>query len=79
MGINAKMFVKNRGYFCIAIKASCIDSTLPPETVYAHEAEKLREEKLRPFEQLSLEPYERDHLMISGMYRPEEEDLPKRS
>ena len=50
MGLNAKMFVKNRGYFCIAIKASCIDSTLPPETVYAHEAEKLREEKLRPFE-----------------------------
>ena len=50
LGINAHMFVKNRGYFVIAIKASCVDSTLQPEVVYANEVEKLREEKFRPVE-----------------------------
>lgn len=35
LGLNAGMFVKNRGHFVISIKASCIDSTKPPEVVYA--------------------------------------------
>ena len=73
------MFVKNRGHFCIAIKASCVDSTLPPDVVYANEVARLREEKFRPVEQISLEPYERDHMMITGMYRPAPEDFPKKS
>ena len=30
------MFVKNRGHFVIAIKASCVDSTAAPEVVYAN-------------------------------------------
>ncbi len=37
LGLNASMFVKNRGHFVISIKASCIDSTLAPEIVYANE------------------------------------------
>ena len=79
LGLNAHMFVKNRGHFCIAIKASCVDSTLPPDVVYANEVARLREEKFRPVEQISLEPYERDHMMITGMYRPAPEDFPKKS
>ena len=79
LGLNAHMFFKNRGHFCIAIKASCVDSTLPPEVVYANEVARLREEKFRPVEQISLEPYERDHMMITGMYRPAPEDFPKKS
>jgi rRNA 2'-O-methyltransferase fibrillarin len=35
LGINAAMFVKNRGHFVISIKASCVDSTKAPELVYA--------------------------------------------
>lgn len=31
LGLNAALFVKNRGKFLISIKASCIDSTLPAE------------------------------------------------
>jgi rRNA 2'-O-methyltransferase fibrillarin len=31
---NASMFVKNRGHFVLAIKATCVDSTLAPEIVY---------------------------------------------
>lgn len=45
----------------ISIKANCIDSTAPAEQVFASEVEKLRAEKFFPKEQLTLEPYERDH------------------
>jgi len=77
LGLNAAMFVKNRGHFVISIKASCIDSTLSPEIVYANEVQRLREEKFRPTEQMTLEPYERDHVIVTGMYRPAPEDFPQ--
>jgi len=77
LGLNAAMFVKNRGHFVISIKASCIDSTLAPEIVYTNEVAKLREEKFRPCEQMTLEPYERDHVIVTGMYRPDPEDFPQ--
>ena len=34
LGLNADMYVKNRGGFVISIKASCVDSTKPPEMVF---------------------------------------------
>ena len=77
LGLNAAMFVKNRGHFVLSIKASCIDSTKPPNIVFAHEIEKLKEEKFRPVEKVSLEPFERDHIVVSGMYRPSKEDFPQ--
>lgn len=49
----------------ISIKANCIDSTAPAEQVFAMEVEKLRQEKFFPKEQLTLEPYERDHAVSS--------------
>lgn len=52
----------------ISIKASCIDSTLSPEVVFASEIEKLKEQKFKPVERISLEPYERDHIVVSGWY-----------
>ena len=70
------MFVKNRGGFVIAIKASCVDSTQAPEVVYAAEVQKLREGGFRPVEQMTLEPYERDHVIVTGMFRPAPEDFP---
>jgi rRNA 2'-O-methyltransferase fibrillarin len=76
LGLNAAMFVKNRGHFVISIKASCVDSTKPPEVVYASEIEELKKEKFRPVERISLEPYERDHIVVCGMYRPTPEDFP---
>jgi rRNA 2'-O-methyltransferase fibrillarin len=77
MGMNAHMFLKNRGHFVISIKANCIDSTKAPELVFAQEVEKLRQEKFRPVEQITLEPYERDHAVVTGMYRPAPEDFPE--
>ena len=63
---NAQHFLKDGGHVLISIKASCIDSTMPPETVFASEVQKLREGQFKPLEQVTLEPYERDHAMVSG-------------
>ena len=76
LGLNAAMFVKNRGSFVISIKASCVDSTAPSEQVYAQQIDALREQKFRPVEKINLEPYERDHIVVTGMYRPAPEDFP---
>ncbi len=69
VAINAHHFLKAGGNFVISIKASCIDSTAPPEAVFAREVKKLQEEGLKPQEQLTLEPYERDHAVVVGVYR----------
>jgi rRNA 2'-O-methyltransferase fibrillarin len=63
---NAQSFLKDGGHVIISIKASCIDSTAPPEEVFRQEIETLKENRFKPIEQVTLEPYERDHAMVSG-------------
>ena len=72
--INAAAFLKNGGSFLISVKASCIDSTAAPSAVFARVREELQEQQFKPKEQLTLEPYERDHAMITGYYRPGKKD-----
>jgi rRNA 2'-O-methyltransferase fibrillarin len=64
---NAQSFLKDKGHIVISIKASCIDSTAPPEAVFAAEVEQLKKDGFKPLEQVTLEPYERDHAMVTGM------------
>lgn len=68
IALNAHLFLKDQGIVVISIKANCIDSTVDPETVFAREVQKLREERIKPLEQLTLEPYERDHCIVVGRY-----------
>jgi rRNA 2'-O-methyltransferase fibrillarin len=70
VALNAHHFLKNNGNFVISIKASCIDSTAAPEAVFADEVKKLQSEKLKPKEQITLEPYERDHAVVVGSFKP---------
>jgi rRNA 2'-O-methyltransferase fibrillarin len=70
VALNSHHFLKNEGHFVISIKASCIDSTAAAEQVFAREVSKLQEENFKPLEQLTLEPYERDHAVVVGTYRP---------
>ncbi|XP_035743728.1 rRNA 2'-O-methyltransferase fibrillarin-like [Vespa mandarinia] len=70
VALNAQYFLKNGGHFVISIKASCIDSTAQPEAVFASEVKKLIADKLKPQEQITLEPYERDHAVVVGVFRP---------
>ncbi|CDS03514.1 Putative Fibrillarin-like pre-rRNA processingprotein [Lichtheimia ramosa] len=68
IALNAHHFLKNNGHIVISIKASCIDSTVDAATVFAREVKKLQEERIKPQEQLTLEPYERDHAVVVGKY-----------
>ncbi|XP_041963994.1 rRNA 2'-O-methyltransferase fibrillarin [Alosa sapidissima] len=69
VALNAHNFLKNGGHFVISIKANCIDSTAAPEAVFAAEVKKMSAENMKPQEQLTLEPYERDHAVVVGIYR----------
>lgn len=64
--LNADWFLRDQGHVVISMKASCIDSTIPPELCFAKEVQVLKENRFKPIEQVPLEPYERDHAMVSG-------------
>jgi len=70
LAMNAHYFLKNGGGFVISIKANCIDSTAPAEAVFASQVAELRKQQFKPREQITLEPYERDHAVVTGVYRP---------
>ncbi|KAF8541242.1 Fibrillarin [Trichophaea hybrida] len=68
VGLNCHLFLKDQGGVLVSIKASCIDSTAPAEAVFVNEVKKMREERIKPSEQLTLEPFERDHCIVVGKY-----------
>jgi len=83
IALNAHHFLKNGGAIVISIKANCIDSTAPAAQVFASEVNIMRKEGIKPkgtftsipflcpltsTEQLTLEPYERDHAIVVGKY-----------
>ncbi|XP_073017364.1 rRNA 2'-O-methyltransferase fibrillarin 1-like [Primulina eburnea] len=69
LALNASYFLKAGGHFVISIKANCIDSTVPAEAVFAQEVKKLQADQFKPAEQVTLEPFERDHACVVGGYR----------
>lgn len=69
LALNASYFLKAGGHFVISIKANCIDSTSPAEAVFAAEVKKLQQDQFKPMEQVTLEPFERDHACVVGAYR----------
>jgi len=69
VAVNAQHFLKTGGHFVISIKANCVDSTAAPETVFQNEVARLQQERFKPIEQITLEPYERDHAVVIGTYR----------
>lgn len=75
---NAHKFLKNNGHVVISIKANCVDSTAEPEAVFAGEVNKLREEQFKPIEQVTLEPYERDHAVVVAEYRAKKDKSAKK-
>ncbi|KAF6005827.1 Small subunit processome complex component [Brettanomyces bruxellensis] len=60
IALNSHLFLKDGGGVVISIKANCIDSTVDAETVLPV--------RIKPLEQLTLEPYERDHCIVVGKY-----------
>jgi rRNA 2'-O-methyltransferase fibrillarin len=68
--INAKHFLKLGGGFVFSIKANCIDSTADPAVVFANQIQELRKNGFKVKEQVTLEPFERDHAVVTGIYKP---------
>ncbi|KAI5180655.1 rRNA 2'-O-methyltransferase fibrillarin [Nematocida sp. AWRm80] len=69
VGLNASYFLKEKGAVVISIKSNCIDSIRAPEEVFASEVDQLRKLQIKPKEQVTLEPYERDHAIVVGIFR----------
>jgi fibrillarin-like pre-rRNA processing protein len=62
---NAKVFLKDKGWIMIAIKARSIDVKLDPKVVFEKEKKKL-EEMFNIKYQIVLDPFERDHAFFVG-------------
>jgi len=69
LALNASHFLNNDGHFVMSIKANCIDSTAKPQAVFEKEIRTLQKDGFKPLEQITLEPYERDHCVVIGIYR----------
>lgn len=69
IGLNAKYFLKEGGGVVMSIKANCIDSVRAPTEVFANEVNILKTLEIKPKEQVTLEPYERDHAIVVGVFR----------
>lgn len=68
--INAQHFLKLGGGFVFSIKANCIDSTAEPAAVFAQQIQELKKCGFKVKEQVTLEPFERDHAVVTGIYKP---------
>jgi fibrillarin-like pre-rRNA processing protein len=61
--VNAREFLKPRGYLVMVIKARSVDSTLNPKMVYEQELDKLGKE-FNLLDKKVLRPYHPDHLAV---------------
>jgi rRNA 2'-O-methyltransferase fibrillarin len=68
--INAEHYLKNGGGFVFSIKANCVDSTAEPAVVFTQQLGELKKSGFKPKEQVTMEPFERDHAVATGVYKP---------
>jgi fibrillarin-like pre-rRNA processing protein len=66
---NAKVFLKRGGWIMLAVKARSIDVTKEPSEIYRREVDVLRRERFRISEVINLEPYEKDHVMVTAQFK----------
>jgi len=64
---NAKVFLKNRGFAMLAIKARSIDSSKEISKIFSEEIDILKENGFMVQENIeSLKPFDKDHCMVIG-------------
>ena len=64
---NADLFLKDDGYILLAVKARSIDVTKKPKDIYKQEVETLKRRGFKIREVVNLEPYEKDHALVSAV------------
>lgn len=66
---NAKLFLKNRGFAMLAIKARSIDSSKEISKIFSEETDILKENGFTVEENIeSLKPFDKDHCMVIGQF-----------
>ncbi len=65
---NAEMFLKDKGWLLLAIKARSIDVTAEPSEIYKREIETLKSRGFDIVDVVHLEPFDRDHAMVYAIY-----------
>lgn len=68
--LNGDFFLKNNGGFMLCVKASCVDSTLPPEKIYEQSQQELTNAGFKCEEKADIDEYHRGHACLIGTYRP---------
>ncbi len=63
---NVKTYLKDGGYFFLAVKSRSIDVTKDPKIIFKEVIDKIESFGLKIIEIVNLEPYEKDHIMIVG-------------
>ncbi|ADM26875.1 rRNA 2'-O-methyltransferase fibrillarin [Ignisphaera aggregans DSM 17230] len=65
---NAEMFLKDKGWLLLAIKARSIDVTAEPSEIYRREIETLKSRGFDIVDIIHLEPFDKDHAMVYAIY-----------
>jgi len=66
---NARLYLKRDGWIMLAIKARSIDVTKEPKELYEREIKTLKKNNFEVKEVIRLEPYEKDHVMVTAEYK----------
>jgi rRNA 2'-O-methyltransferase fibrillarin len=73
--MNAVHYLKTGGGFVFSIKANCVDSTADSEVVFQQQLDELKEFGLKAKEQVTIEPFERNHAIATGVYKPKNKNI----
>ncbi len=64
VSINSNVFLRDKGFLLLAVKASSIDISRKPQEIYREEEMRLRDGGFEILDVVNLEPYHRKHAMI---------------
>lgn len=70
---NSDLLLRKGGWGLIAIKSQSIDVTESPHAIYQRETEFLKHRNFTIIEQVSLDPYEKDHALVAARFAGETE------
>lgn len=68
--LNCNAYLKPGGAMLLVVKTRSIDVTMDPKVVVTQEARKIERAGFQIQQILNLEPFDRDHGMIIGIFRP---------
>ncbi|MEM3506809.1 MAG: fibrillarin-like rRNA/tRNA 2'-O-methyltransferase [Candidatus Bathyarchaeia archaeon] len=68
---NADIYLKDDGWIMLAIKSRSINVTASPKEAFKHEIEVLKKRNFKIMDIVRLEPYEKDHAMVTAFYSKE--------